>query len=131
MNKFLFIIVSILFVAGISVILFGQAKNDSNQTDSQSTKNVEIKDGIQYITIRARGGYSPKVSVAQAGVPTKLIVETNGTFDCSASLVIKAINYEKILSQTGKEVIDLGAPQVGTLRGLCSMGMYNFSVQFK
>ncbi len=90
-----------------------------------------VKDGVQYITITARGGYTPEVSVAQSGIPTKLIVKTNGTYDCSSSLVIKSLNYQKILPQTGEEIIDLGIPKAGIpLQGVCGMGMYNFVINF-
>jgi plastocyanin domain-containing protein len=38
-------------------------------------QNVEVRDGIQYITIDAKGGYSPKTLCAKADIPTKLIVK--------------------------------------------------------
>lgn len=124
------LIAVILLIIGIGFIFFGQTKNDFVLVDSQPTQNVRIKDGVQYITINARGGYSPKISVAQAGMPTKLIIKTDNTYDCSLSLVIRSINYRKILSSTGEEIIDLDKPQAGALRGLCSMGMYNFIINF-
>lgn len=130
MNKTASIIITIALVIATGIIFFGQSKNNSGQTDTQFAQNVEIKDGIQYITINARGGYSPKVSSAQANIPTKLVMKTNGTYDCSASLVIRSIGYQKILPNTGEEVIDLGTPQTGTLQGLCGMGMYNFALNF-
>ncbi len=131
MNKTASIIIAIALVVGIGIVFLGQSKNNSGSSDTQSAQNVEIRDGVQYVTINARGGYSPAVSTAQANIPTKLVVKTNGTYDCSAALVIRSIGYQKILPQTGEEVIDLGTPQSGTLRGLCSMGMYNFSVNFR
>ncbi len=128
MNKTASIIITVAIVISIGIVFLGQS--NKNPDPSQSVQNVEIRNGIQYVTIEARGGYSPKVSTAQANIPTKLVVKTNGTYDCSAALVIKSIGYQKILPQTGEEVIDLGTPQTGTLKGLCSMGMYNFSVNF-
>lgn len=131
MNKTIYIIIALVLAIGIGVLFFGQSKNNPGSNDTQSAQNVEIRDGIQYVTINARGGYSPKVSTAQANIPTKLVVKTNGTYDCSAALVIRSIGYQKILPQTGEEIIDLGTPQTGTLQGLCSMGMYNFAVNFR
>ncbi len=128
MNKTSLIIITIALAIGIGIIFLGGSKNDTRTVGS--AQNVEIKDGIQYITVNAKGGYSPKVSTAKAGIPTKLIVKTNGTYDCSASLVIRSVGFQKILAQTGEEIIDLGTPQSGTLQGLCSMGMYNFAVNF-
>lgn len=103
----------------------------SNNTAGTSAQNVEIRDGIQYVTIDAKGGYAPRVSSAQADIPTKLIVKTNGTYDCSAALVIRSIGYQKVLPQTGAETIDVGTARAGTsLQGTCSMGMYNFVLNF-
>ena len=130
MNKTISIIISIALVIGIGIVFLGDSK-DNADSNGQSAQNVEIKDGIQYVSITARGGYSPMVSTAQANIPTKLIVKTNGTYDCSSALVIRSIGYQNILPQTGEEIIDLGTPQAGKLQGLCSMGMYNFVVNFK
>jgi len=131
MNKTVSIIITVALVISIGIVFWGQSKNNLNLADTESVENVEVRDGIQYVTINARGGYSPKISTAQADIPTKLIVRTNGTYDCSVALVIRSIDYQKILSQTGEEVIDLGIPQAGKLQGLCSMGMYGFAVNFK
>lgn len=130
MNNTASIIIALALVAGMGIVFWGLPKSNSGATDG-SAHNVEMKDGVQYVTIHARGGYSPEVSVASADVPTKLIVTTNGTYDCSASLVIRSIGYQKILPNTGEEIIDLGTPQTGTIQGTCSMGMYNFSIHFR
>ena len=123
------IIISALLISIVIVVLNGSPKGGSES--ATGVQNSSIKDGIQYVTIDAKAGYSPKVSTAKAGIPTKLIVKTNGTYDCSASLVIKSLNYQKILSQTGEEIIDIGTPVVGTpLRGVCGMGMYSFLINF-
>lgn len=131
MNKTVSIIITVALVVGIGIVFMGGSKNDINSTSTESAQNVEIKDGIQYVTIAAKAGYSPKVSTAKAGIPTKLIVKTNGTYDCSASLVIRSIGYQKILAQTEEEIIDIGTPKVEQpLQGVCGMGMYNFIVNF-
>lgn len=131
MNKIASIIITIALFVSIGIVFFGQPKNSLDPAVTRSAQNVEIRDGVQYVTINARGGYSPKVSAAKAGIPTKLIVKTNGTFDCSASLVIRSVGYQKILSQTGEETIDVGIPKDGeSLRGVCGMGMYNFLINF-
>jgi plastocyanin domain-containing protein len=130
MNKIALSIITVALVIGLGIIFFGGSQNSTETSSAQSGQNIEIRDGVQYITIDAKGGYSPRVSSAQADVPTKLIVRTNGTYDCSSALVIRSIGYQKILPQTGVEVIDLGTPESGTLQGLCSMGMYNFTIDF-
>lgn len=134
MNKIAYGIVVGALVISFGLIFSARPTSDTKVTGSNNAdtvENVEIKDGVQYITIFARGGYSPRVSTAQAGMPSKLVVKTDGTYDCSLALVIRSIGYQKILSQSGEEVIDLGTPQKGTLQGLCSMGMYNFKINFE
>jgi plastocyanin domain-containing protein len=122
MNKTTSILLATVLVIGMGFMFLKQP--------TESVENVEIRDGIQYITVTAQGGYSPRLSSAQANIPTKLIVETNGTYDCSAALVIEAVDYQEILPSSGEEVIDLGTPAPGTLQGLCSMGMYSFTINF-
>lgn len=133
MNKNVSIIITLGLIVAIGIIFLGgsKSKNPTSNSQASAVQNSEIRDGIQYITIDAKGGYSPKISSAKAGIPTKLIVKTNGTYDCSASLVIRSLGYQKILSQTGEETIDIGTPKAGIpLQGVCGMGMYNFLINF-
>ncbi len=127
MNKTALIILSIALLFVFGFIFWG---NGSSRP--ASLQNVEIKNGIQYVRINAKGGYSPSVSTAKAGIPTKLIVDTNNTFDCSSALVIRSLGFQKILPKTGETEIDIGTPKAGEpLNGLCGMGMYSFEVNFE
>lgn len=111
------------------IVLNGSSRVDTISVSQE--QNVEVRDGIQYVTIRARGGYMPRVSSAASNIPTKLVIQTDGTYDCSLSLVIQSLKYQKILASTGEEVIDVGTPAPGqSLRGVCSMGMYSFVINF-
>jgi plastocyanin domain-containing protein len=131
MNKIASIIITLGLIVAVGVIFFGGSRNGTDSVSDQTPQNVEIREGIQYVTIKAKGGYSPKVSTVKAGIPTKLIVKTDGTYDCSASLVIRSVGYQKVLPQTGEEIIDLGVPVAGSkLQGTCSMGMYSFVINF-
>ena len=130
MNKSASIIIILALVLGMGIIFLSDSKSSNDKTGG-STQNIEIKEGIQYVTVNAKGGYSPKVSSAKAGIPTKLIIKTDGTYDCSASLVIRSLGFQKILTQTGEEVIDIGTPKVGQpLQGICGMGMYSFLINY-
>lgn len=129
MKKPATIILTFGLLVALAIIFVGSSNQSEEPLGNQN--NVEVKDGVQYVTINARGGYSPQNSVAQSGIPTKLVVKTSGTFDCSLSLVIRSIGFQKILEQTGEEIIDIGIPKAGEpLLGVCSMGMYNFEVDF-
>lgn len=137
MNKTTSIIVAVLILGGAFYYTSHDSTSSSPSTEStrkisnMPVENSVIKDGVQYITITAQSGYSPRMSTAKAGIPTKLIVKTNGTYDCSSSLVIRSLSYRNILPNTGETTIDAGTPKAGdTLQGVCGMGMYNFVVAF-
>ncbi|HEY0964376.1 MAG TPA: hypothetical protein VGE31_01130 [Candidatus Paceibacterota bacterium] len=131
MPKIALLIATTGVLIGLGLIFLGDRGEPSQTVAPQSGENVEIRDGVQYITIEAKGGYSPRSSAAKADIPTKLSMKTNGTYDCSAALVIRSIGYQKVLPQSGEEVIDLGIAEKGSsLQGTCSMGMYNFSIAF-
>ncbi len=128
-NTIISIIISIAIIGG-TLYFVSEKPTVSDSGDVTQSQNVEIRDGVQYVTVTAQGGYSPRMSVIQPNLPTKLIVKTNGTHDCSASLVIRSAGFQKILQPTGEEVIDLGTPKSGEkIQGVCGMGMYNFQIK--
>ena len=98
---------------------------------AQTAKNVSVVDGKQAIVVKAKGGFSPVHSVAKAGIPTILRVETNGTFDCSSVIRIPDMNISKNLPLTGTTDIDIGVQQAGIFQGTCGMGMYPFDIKFE
>lgn len=125
-NKTVSIIITLGLVIAIGIIFI-----DGSGKKSASGQNVEIKDGVQYVTVAAREGYSPNVSKAKAGIPTKIIMKTYGVYDCSLSLAIRSIGFQKILPPVGETEIDVGIKKAGeTLQGICNMGMYSFSIDF-
>lgn len=127
---------SIIF-AGILIGVALMASNNSGTelVDTNAEANAEqvvIEDGIQYITILARGGYSPRVTKAKAGMPTVIRMETKNSYDCSIALVIPDIKYQSYLPQTGITEIEIPLEKTqGTLRGTCSMAMYGFQIDFE
>lgn len=128
-NTIISIIISIVIIGG-TLYFVSEKPTVSDSGDVTQSQNVEIKDGVQYVTITAQGGYSPRTSVIQSNLPTKLIVKTNGTYDCSASLVVRSAGFQKILQPTGEEVIDIGTLKSGEkIQGVCGMGMYNFQIK--
>src|SRR3989339_1654844 len=131
MNKTALSIITSGLIIGVGIIFLGGPISGSETASTEPGQNIEIRDGVQYVTIDAKGGYFPRVSSAQAGIPTKLIVKTDGTYDCSASLAIHSIGYQKILPQTGETEIDIGTQKSGeTLQGVCGMGMFSFQIKF-
>lgn len=113
----------------IATLIFFGARAGGQKTDP--INNVRVADGQQIIEIQARGGYQPRLSSAKAGLPTILRFNTQGSFDCSASVRIPSLNITKLLPQTGSTDIDIGTSSPGQLLGTCGMGMYRFEVDFK
>lgn len=128
-NTILSIIISMILVGGTLYYVSDKPEAISGGSVVES-RNTEIIDGVQYVTITAKGGYSPRVTQISGGLPTKLIVKTNGTYDCSASLVVRSVGFQKILQPTGEETIELGIPKSGDkIQGVCGMGMYSFQIK--
>lgn len=121
-------IIAAAVLIGGAVMLTGSSNSTGQGVQAN---NVTIVDGKQIIEIQAKGGYQPRKSIAKAGIPTILRFNTNGTFDCSASIRIPSMNISQGLPQTGSTDIDIGSPQVALLQGTCGMGMNPFEVEFK
>jgi plastocyanin domain-containing protein len=131
MNKVIVgsLVVMVLAVGGIFMLLRKGGSNTPVSPTGQS--NVSVVDGKQTIEIRAKGGYAPRVTVAKANMPTVINIQTNGTFDCSSALTVPAIRFRTMLPSSGVTPIEIPPQQPGTtIKGVCSMGMYNFSVNF-
>lgn len=119
----------------ISIVLIGGAilltTSGSGTQNVPTADNVSIEDGQQIITIDAKGGYSPRMSTAKAGIPTIIRFRTAGTFDCSSFIRIPSMGLSKSLPPTGTTDIAITNPQAGPLQGMCGMGMYPFQVNFQ
>ena len=129
------IIVASIMISG-AIILSKSISNQGQATNSVNTEvvnldNVTIVDGKQIVNIEVKGGYSPKKSIAKAGIPTVLRFNTRGTFDCSAFVRIPSLNVLQSLPQFGATDIKIDDPKQGTLQGMCGMGMYYFAVDFQ
>lgn len=108
MNKTLSLIATAVLVMLIVFVFINKPA-----VTSDTASNVSLRGGVQYVTVHARGGYSPRSSTIQSGIPTKLIVKTDNTYDCSSSLVIHSVNYRGMLPASGETQIDLGTPKSG------------------
>ena len=114
----------------IVILVVGSKGNDSN-SEQDFASATATTDGSQVIEIFAKGGYSPGLVNASAQTPTLLNVRTDATYDCSSALRIPSLNYSVYLPPSGNTQIEIPPQKPGTtLRGLCSMGMYNFAIKF-
>jgi len=142
MNKInkssIIIFISVIFTALLIYFAVYYANNNSSTSNDirdkvveENFNNVSIVDGKQIIEIRAKGGYVPVHSVAKAGIPTILRVDTNGTFDCSSTIRIPSMKINQNLPMSGTTDIDLGVQKIGIFQGTCGMGMYPFDIKFE
>ncbi len=120
------LVLTLLF--GGYVIMKLVRSNEGTRTAEVPADNVHIVDGVQMVDLRAKVGFSPRVSTVKAGMPTTLRVSTDGTFDCSSSLRIPSMNIAESLPATGETEIALGTLALGVIDGTCSMGMYPFQL---
>lgn len=134
-NTILAIIAATVLIVFALVLTSSRGSNKQQNTNTSaevaSVNNVSIVDGKQIIEIQAKGGYTPRKSIAKEGIPTILRMNTSGTFDCSSSVRIPSMNLFKSLPQSGVTDIDLGTQKTGTLNGSCGMGMYPFEIDFQ
>lgn len=127
---------AIIYTAIVGLLIGGTfavlSKNKTGEGPASPATNVTIEEGVQIIDIQAKGGYSPKRTVAKAGVPTVIRMNTSGTFDCSSAFMVPALDYRANLPATGVTEIEVPAQAAGTtLEALCSMGMYTMSISFE
>lgn len=125
------IIIGGAFIVG-AFLLSGRDTPTTVTDTAQPQNNVTVEGGKQIVSISAKGGYLPRISEAKADMPTTLKIETTGTFDCSSTLNLPAMNYQKNLPPTGITEIEIPPQAAGsTFEGLCGMGMYRFEIAFK
>lgn len=128
------IVVALGLIAGSALIYTGRVNTATvvSQPTAVTAVAPPEQTGIQTLEITAKGGYSPAASNMKAEVPSLLRVITQSTFDCSSSLVIPQLNYRTHLPMTGATEISIPPQPAGTtLTGLCGMGMYSFTINFR
>lgn len=130
----LMIIVAILvagFIVGGAIYFSSSPSKTGGEVKEEIVNNVSVVDGKQIIEIRAKGGYYPVHSIAKAGIPTILRLNTNGTFDCTSSVRIPSLNISQSLPLSGSTDISLGIQKATVIQGTCGMGMYPFDITFQ
>lgn len=126
-SKYILAMAAIILITGAILI-----RNENRATIITTAENVRIVNDQQIIALEAKGGFSPTVSIAKAGIPSVLQISTNGTYDCSSAVSIPSLGYRENLPATGVANVEIPAQKAGTtINGTCSMGMYSFSISFE
>lgn len=91
-----------------------------------SAETVTVAAGRQEVVLTATAdAYSPRNLAVNAGVPTTLIVRSQGAEGCVRGFVIPSMDQVWGLPENGDTTIDLGVLEPGELRFSCTMGMYS------
>ncbi|MEI6710740.1 MAG: hypothetical protein WCK88_00225 [bacterium] len=64
-NKALSIIVAIVLVAIIGFVMSQSSGTNTSPASGDASSNIEVRNGVQYITIDVKGGYSPRTNIAK------------------------------------------------------------------
>jgi len=75
------------------------------------------------ITVDDRGCH-PNIAYVRGDLPVRLWMETNGTFSCARAFSVPSLNIMQVLPDSGRTAVDLPALGSGSLRYMCSMGMF-------
>ena len=131
-NKGNYTFVVVIIVTVIVLIgFFGSGSTTTGPVNGATKDTVTTTGDKQIVTVDVNGGYSPGSITAKAGVPTILKMRSINASGCERAFRIPSLKISKTLPSSGDTDIDIGSQTAGTkLRGTCSMGMYNFTVNF-
>lgn len=92
---------------------------------SAADASPRMSQPIQEATIQvATSAYTPGRLQIKAGLPTRLSLVSEGARGCIRAFTIPALGIERMLPETGTEVLELPPAAPGTIDFMCSMGMY-------
>lgn len=96
---------------------------DTSAKENGGIANAPTKDA-QVIRITQKGnGYFPSQVTVKKGQPVKLIVDSEESYSCAASLSIPKAGIRKTL-KPGENVFEFTPKESGNIPFSCSMGMY-------
>ncbi len=125
------VMLTAVILVGAGMMIFNNDGKTKLSVAAAAAGNVSVVDGTQVIGISAKGGYSPRQTSAEAGIPTIIRMTTSNTFDCSSALSIPYLSVQTHLAPSGTREFVVPPQEPGTkIQGLCSMGMYNFVIYF-
>jgi sulfite exporter TauE/SafE len=104
------------------------AVKDSLTADGPSVAAVQAADKVQQVVIHAGArGYSPARVSIEAGKKARIIFVTESDAGCSRAFVFQGKEY--VLPATGRSVLRLPPQEAGTIRYVCTMGMFRGTIK--
>lgn len=90
----------------------------------QLTRARQLGAGLQVAHVSVRGGYTPNVVEARAGMPLRLVFHREEDTPCSDRVVFSSPHVDRHLAPYGDTTIELPAQGPGEVRFTCAMGRY-------
>jgi P-type Cu+ transporter len=94
----------------------------------QQATRAELEQGLQTVHITVKGGYSPSVIEASAGVPIRLEFDRQEDGECSSHVVFSELGIDKALPAFAHSTLELGALKAGEYPFACGMNMLHGSL---
>lgn len=118
-------------VTGVKLYKGDDASSNAWTVSTAPSSNVVIVNGKQQITITAGRGYSPKMTVAKAGMPTEIKIQGRNAYGCESAVRIPELSYSKNLDPKWFDIVQVPEQKAwDVVNGTCAMGMYSFQIQF-
>jgi uncharacterized protein len=98
----------------------------SKERFAQSGSVVQVKDGVQAVTISIfNNGYSPNYVKVKKGIPVQLTLKSNNVYSCALAFVLKEFEINTFLKATDEKTFTFTPTKKGKFTFTCSMGMYS------
>ena len=107
------LIVALLVTAGVLWFFFAPRK----------AYRAPVRDGVQEAVVEVKGGYSPAVIEAEAGVPLRLIFDRKEDGECSSHVVFSDFGVDLALPAFRATTLTLHPDQPGEYPFACGMNM--------
>lgn len=79
--------------------------------------------GVQEVTIRVQGGYSPSSVRVRRGAPVRLVFDRQETSGCSEEVVLGDFGIRRFLPAHERTAVEFTPERAGTYEFTCGMSM--------
>jgi plastocyanin domain-containing protein len=114
-NQVVVVIMAILAIAAVNWY-FMFSKKQVYQARAAST-------GLQEITVRVKGGYSPDTIEVKKGRPVRIIFDRQEDSGCSEEVVFPDFGIRKFLAPHSKTSVEFLPEKTGNMNFACGMSM--------
>lgn len=95
-----------------------------------ATAQAQSLKGVQKVTVKVDGGYSPAAIAVKAGKLVQITFVKGKNVGCGDTVVFSSLGITKALKQE-KTIVTFTPKKAGTIAFACPMGMYKGSISVK